>query len=62
MFVAVLMEDVSFVSFVSGPAHILCLTVASGCNKERCTTEIEVTVALTVESSIFQTVVSAARV
>jgi hypothetical protein len=32
------MEDVSF---VSGPAHVLCLNVASGCNSERCTTEIE---------------------
>jgi len=27
---------VCFVLFVSGPAHILCLTVASGWNKERC--------------------------
>jgi hypothetical protein len=27
---------VVFVSSVSGPAHILCLTVASGWNKERC--------------------------
>jgi hypothetical protein len=40
-FVAVLMDYVLFVSFVSGPAHILCLNVASGCNEERCTTEIE---------------------
>ena len=28
-----------FVLFVSGPAHILCLTVASGWNKERCIPE-----------------------
>jgi hypothetical protein len=28
------------VLFVSGPAHILCLTVASGWNKERCILEI----------------------
>jgi len=28
------------VLFVAGPAHILCLTVASGCNKERCIPEI----------------------
>jgi hypothetical protein len=38
-----------FVSFVSGPAHTLCLTVASGWKKERCMPEIEVTVTVTVE-------------
>jgi hypothetical protein len=41
-----------FVFFVSGPAHILCLTVASGWNKERCTPEIEITVTVTAKSSI----------
>jgi hypothetical protein len=30
----------------SGPAHILCLTVASGWNKERCTAEIEIIIKL----------------
>jgi hypothetical protein len=34
------------------PAHILCLTVASGCNKERCKPEIEITVTVTEQSSI----------
>jgi hypothetical protein len=37
-----LMEVVLFVLCVSGPAHILCLTVASGWNKERCTSEIDI--------------------
>jgi hypothetical protein len=34
------------------PAHILCLTVASGWNKERCTPEINIIVTLTPTSSI----------
>jgi hypothetical protein len=41
MFVAVLIEDVLFVSFVSGPTDVLRFNVASGCNKELCTPEIE---------------------
>jgi hypothetical protein len=41
-----------FVLFVSAPAHILCLTVASGWNKERCMPEIEITVTMTEKSSI----------
>jgi hypothetical protein len=40
------------VCFVSGPAHILHLTVASGWNKERCPPEIELSVTVTVKSSI----------
>jgi hypothetical protein len=40
------------VSFVSGPAHILCLTVASGWNKELFIPAIEVIVTLIAATSI----------
>jgi hypothetical protein len=46
LFLAVLIEVLCLFCVISGPAHILCLNVASGWNKERCTPEIEAIVTL----------------
>ena len=52
---------VCFVLFVSGPAHILCLAVASGWNKERCIPEILWLLCQRVFSSVVQHAVKIPR-
>jgi hypothetical protein len=52
VFILLFFAVVVFVLFVSAPAHILCLTVASGWNKERCAPEILITVTSTAKPSI----------
>jgi len=52
VFVNVLRNSYRFVFLFSGPAHILCLTVASGWNKERCMPEFGIKITVT-ESTPF---------
>jgi hypothetical protein len=49
-------EYVTYFVFFSGPAHILCLTVASGWNKERCMTVVGIKITVTEKYSIFCTI------
>ena len=46
-------EQLLICVFFSGPAHVLCLTVASGWNKERRMPEIELIITLTAKFSVW---------